>query len=140
ALSRSAPRGDRLRELGCPSTGGFIQSLRAFDMAVARHERACRLAEGEMVGESNGAEGGIRTPTGLLQLAPEASASAVPPLPQVDVFFEVVPPRLAVPTTFQVYGKPSTATTDDRAKRSSEPNVTFEDGEHQRNVKRRDER
>jgi hypothetical protein len=29
-----------------------------------------------------GAEGGIRTPTGLLQLAPEASASAVPPLPQ----------------------------------------------------------
>ena len=32
----------------------------------------------------NGAEGGIRTPTGLLQLAPEASASAVPPLPQWD--------------------------------------------------------
>ena len=29
---------------------------------------------------------GIRTPTGLLQLAPEASASAVPPLPQVDFF------------------------------------------------------
>jgi hypothetical protein len=38
--------------------------------------------------ESSGAEGGIRTPTGLLQLAPEASASAVPPLPQVD-FSEV---------------------------------------------------
>src|SRR4029079_4101581 len=33
-----------------------------------------------------GAEGGIRTPTGLLQLAPEASASAVPPLPQVVKF------------------------------------------------------
>ena len=32
--------------------------------------------------DSIGAEGGIRTPTGLLQLAPEASASAVPPLPQ----------------------------------------------------------
>src|SRR5437667_27467 len=95
---------------GCPSTRGFIQSLRAFEMAVARHERACRLAEGEMVGQSNGAEGGIRTPTGLPQLAPEASASAVPPLPQVD-FFEVVPPRLAVRTTFQVYGKPSTPTT-----------------------------
>src|SRR6266550_3267454 len=31
-----------------------------------------------------GAEGGIRTPTGLLQLAPEASASAVPPLPRSE--------------------------------------------------------
>src|SRR6476660_8344856 len=30
-----------------------------------------------------GAEGGIRTPTAVRQLAPEASASAVPPLPQV---------------------------------------------------------
>ena len=29
-------------------------------MEMARHERALRLAEGELKGESNGAEGGIR--------------------------------------------------------------------------------
>src|SRR6188508_273154 len=36
-------------------------SLRTFDMVVARHERALRLAEGESQGESNGAPGRIRT-------------------------------------------------------------------------------
>jgi hypothetical protein len=43
---------------------------------------ACRASASEA---SDGAEGGIRTPTGLLQLAPEASASAVPPLPHSEV-------------------------------------------------------
>ena len=33
---------------------------------MARHERALRLAAGELEGESNGAEGGTRTPTVLL--------------------------------------------------------------------------
>jgi hypothetical protein len=42
----------------------------------ARHERAFRLAEGELKGESNGAEGGTRTPTVLLPPAPQAGASA----------------------------------------------------------------
>ena len=45
-------------------------------MEMARHERALRLAEGELKGESNGAEGGTRTPTVLLPPAPQAGASA----------------------------------------------------------------
>ena len=60
-----------------------LRSLRApFDSA--HDDSACHSeASVRTEAESNGAEGGIRTPTGLLQLAPEASASAVPPLPQV---------------------------------------------------------
>ena len=49
------------------------------------YSSCCRQLEGVdgQRGLVAGAEGGIRTSTGLLQLAPEASASAVPPLPQV---------------------------------------------------------
>src|SRR6185503_16662904 len=61
-----------LRSFDSPLRG----SLRTFDVRMARHERAWRLAEGEAPGESNGAKGGIRTPTFLRTPAPQAGASA----------------------------------------------------------------
>src|SRR5262245_25345506 len=39
----------------------------AFSLSVARHERACRLAAGELTGESNGRHGWTRT-TDLLRV------------------------------------------------------------------------
>src|SRR4051812_19557468 len=49
----------------------------------AKTERLKLAYAPERARANDGAEERIRTSTGLLQLAPEASASAVPPLPQV---------------------------------------------------------
>src|SRR6186713_1414715 len=61
--------------IGQPTAGRLLaQDIR--HGGVARHERAFRLAEGELKGESNGAEERTRTFTVLLPPAPQAGASA----------------------------------------------------------------
>ena len=63
-----------------------LRSLRTpFDLVAMRTWPAMSEASVRTEAESNGAEERIRTSTRLPGLAPEASASAVPPLPQVVV-------------------------------------------------------
>src|SRR6185436_14551578 len=67
-----------------PSFASPPSRRRRFGGQSSRFGWLANRSSARLQGAKVGAEGGIRTPTGLLQLAPEASASAVPPLPQVD--------------------------------------------------------